>query len=1471
MSDKFLTEREWKNFAKGQTYKADLLSKALVALANADKAGAPAQLKALSEVEKQSDILLKAHKVDKALVNYLGELSKAAAKARKEAEQAQQAQKDAAARQNKDEDDEDDHALLDPGKLLTQLNLCKRDPERKVQFGFVDAKDERAATLALSPRVAGRKLFSLLQTATGVKTGAFGLAWLDGTVLMLQLDKPLSGLVKKVRAPVKACGFRITKAVLWNADGSVFEQDEDGAPVVSEQPSDDLAAAFKSRLAALVPKVQAAAAAGHPAAKDITLKVREAGASAQKKAFGEAHALLDDAEALMAPLGRGDSGTSKAEVKSKPKTTTAEAGNPTEMLKQEGQAALEAATRASSTAAFVKSLETLRIKADLLAGIHADRAGARALVSQAFDLVRQRQGRDGFNASEHPEIGKLTDRAFKFGVLKGGLKGGAGGRALLEEAVALSGSDGKTAFAKWQSAFQAAVGEQDPGLVHACADVLRELGRVQGNANYIRQAAELARKLGRPDAMDMGRQAVELALTQGAVSTLIGAVEFLRLAGAPNEEIVAWCQRSAALAVEQDDLPQYVAAGEVLLQTDSPPMELTGEIGTQAVKRAVSGADADACLMAGQLLLKTPCPHDAEDVRRGLIVEAANRAAALSMGNGDSQGMVNAAQLLADAGENELAAQMAGEMCALVLKEPPSDVAADSALDAVKFLCGLADSLPEGAITSILALSEGTAAMAATIGEVGVQVDLAAAVLDLDGRDSAMVGATIAQQAAGQAWAQKESHPGHVHAALLVMQEGARTLAVQDPSSDAPVGLALASGDMALGMATSAQARGPEGADQLSMAGALMLDAAAVVVAAPRVSGEEAGQAIGLASRAGEIACSQVDTDQALKAAGVLVRAGRGDLAQGIAGQVVTIERDRLMGSMEAGDSDAFLESAARLLHVVAVVPLDGDAQAAVRRNVAGAAAALFEQSGADLDACQSLCEVMRQAGKEDVIRFEAAIAAQSLERAAIEAKSGQYAVTLTLLQTALQNDPGTAAQVADVARNMSRYVLDNTEGCDEEAVLDAAYLLLEAAAVAQDEGMVTQAFAMADELLKRASASGLEDVALRALQVMASAQALVQPSAETTPPAQATEFSAVTDKSVYNYQDQIDKVKKFKDATVVHYTSAAPMTAEQRKEVDDFAELATKRMHAAAGELVRGAFDDWDEDGSHLVQMLNLQKDWEKVGKDKALLYDLQKLRTVQAKKPLEKKPYNNAIEAALTEAGWPDEFDEDHYIALRQAAHEGSPKARAYAEGRGLNMLHTVAGYLIEERTYQLLPPKDEVPWTEQDTSILGGGTRPDIVLPVTGSPGKVALLDITASNSQGHIFNKRPAWTKSQKVCDSIEVLYASMDHGTLLNVMLEKQSFSPEEVERRRLANQEKLAAKGSEEEVIRQKILGVLDKLGNTAFKRLLGKTDTPAKHLLKRYKIKRTGFDASMALNATTAAQALATLDAYLQAQATLV
>ena len=226
MSEKYLSEREWKTFAiKGGYHKdATALGKAFVAFDKADKEAPAEQLKALDELEKQAEALLKSKKGDKELAAYLGDVGKSLEKQRKSVEAA--AKQAAKAEEEEDEDNVPGGALLDPKRLLAQLNLCKRDPDRTVQFAYVDGKDKKEPVLALSPKVNGKMLFTKLQAMTGVKTGAYGSAWMDGTALMLQLDKPLSGLVKKIRGPVKACGFRISKAVLWNADGSVFEQDE---------------------------------------------------------------------------------------------------------------------------------------------------------------------------------------------------------------------------------------------------------------------------------------------------------------------------------------------------------------------------------------------------------------------------------------------------------------------------------------------------------------------------------------------------------------------------------------------------------------------------------------------------------------------------------------------------------------------------------------------------------------------------------------------------------------------------------------------------------------------------------------------------------------------------------------------------------------------------------------------------------------------------------------------------------------------------------------------------------------------------------------------------------------------------------------------------------------------------------------------------------------------------------------------
>lgn len=247
-----------------------------------------------------------------------------------------------------DEEEEDEEsapkALVDPKVLVKQLKLCKNDPERRMKFAFIDAKDKQPAIFAMHPRTSGKKLFSALQAATGIKSGAFGTAWVQvdgqfkGTCLMLELDKPLSGLVKKVKGPVKAAGFKIAKAVLWNADGSVFEQEDEvddgkgdveagaagsAVPAPPQGPAKAGATAAKTvsaemeammaRAAAVATKVAAAGdALDATKAKDAKLRASEALMSGRKGEWERADALMKQAEALLAGVKAADPAASPA-------------------------------------------------------------------------------------------------------------------------------------------------------------------------------------------------------------------------------------------------------------------------------------------------------------------------------------------------------------------------------------------------------------------------------------------------------------------------------------------------------------------------------------------------------------------------------------------------------------------------------------------------------------------------------------------------------------------------------------------------------------------------------------------------------------------------------------------------------------------------------------------------------------------------------------------------------------------------------------------------------------------------------------------------------------------------------------------------------------------------------------------------------------------------------------------------------
>ena len=124
------------------------------------------------------------------------------------------------------EDEEPSNALIDPGRLLKQLKLCRDDPARQVSFAFLD-DNKSDPYLGVHPRMAGRAIMAKLVKDIGIKTGAYGLLSLDGMQLKLVVEKKYGGLVKRIRIPIKKCGFKIGKVMLVDEKGLTLDQDEE--------------------------------------------------------------------------------------------------------------------------------------------------------------------------------------------------------------------------------------------------------------------------------------------------------------------------------------------------------------------------------------------------------------------------------------------------------------------------------------------------------------------------------------------------------------------------------------------------------------------------------------------------------------------------------------------------------------------------------------------------------------------------------------------------------------------------------------------------------------------------------------------------------------------------------------------------------------------------------------------------------------------------------------------------------------------------------------------------------------------------------------------------------------------------------------------------------------------------------------------------------------------------------------------
>jgi len=402
MSDKFLSEGEWKKFSKDRGFKDAALLKAL---AGVDKAREPDQeLEALDELEKQAELLRKSAKADKDLGGYLDSLQKALDKQRKLSEA--EARK---AEQEQGEDEEEETPALLTSKMIPVIRQVKKGEQvevliastgqevavllsrraispsrRKLLSDYLDggtAKffrgsclfEENAYTFVLQTQVGGLakkiKAALLKQVELRLKVRVRGddpsLIDEDGDAdegseipeaagedagatgsippppppppadpLKPKYEQRIALLTPKVLATLKAGVGDVSK--IRAVDAFVREKAEAGnfkaalqgldtleklLPAAESPPgqgSADPAAAFTARLAALMPAAKTAIAAGGEPAQEIKLKISEAGVFARKKEFDPAHALLDEAEALIeaAAEATAESGQDGAEDES---------------------------------------------------------------------------------------------------------------------------------------------------------------------------------------------------------------------------------------------------------------------------------------------------------------------------------------------------------------------------------------------------------------------------------------------------------------------------------------------------------------------------------------------------------------------------------------------------------------------------------------------------------------------------------------------------------------------------------------------------------------------------------------------------------------------------------------------------------------------------------------------------------------------------------------------------------------------------------------------------------------------------------------------------------------------------------------------------------------------------------------------------------------------------------------------------
>ncbi len=147
-------------------------------------------------------------------------------------------------------------------------------------------------------------------------------------------------------------------------------------------------AGFTARLAKLMPRIQAARAAGQPDAQDMRVSASEAGYFARKQEFTQAHALLDALEKRLAALSPA-TGPSRETA---PSITTGGSSTdeaPSTITTGGGPSTDEAPPITTDAPPREEAISTVRRPADALAGWQAARATAMTSLRALEAAVRR--------------------------------------------------------------------------------------------------------------------------------------------------------------------------------------------------------------------------------------------------------------------------------------------------------------------------------------------------------------------------------------------------------------------------------------------------------------------------------------------------------------------------------------------------------------------------------------------------------------------------------------------------------------------------------------------------------------------------------------------------------------------------------------------------------------------------------------------------------------------------------------------------------------------------------------------------------------------------------------------------------------------------------------------------------------------------------------------------------------------------